>query len=127
MAKDKKPKKGKKGAEPQSEWPEISVSAHPRATRSIRQNKAWAGLAGFVIVGYLSYNAGIDAFEATVRALVAGIVLYVVVWAVSVAVWQRVVVHEAKMVAERRRDERLAAMQRMMNPESKSDDEEATA
>jgi hypothetical protein len=126
VAKDKKAKKkGKKGEEPQNEWPEISVSAHPRASRSIRQTKAWAGLLGFALIGYLSYNAGVDAFEATVRALVAGIALYVVAWAASVAFWQRIVVHEAKLVAERRRDERLEAMQRMMNPDG-PDDEEAT-
>jgi hypothetical protein len=130
VAKDKKPpkgKKGKKGAEPQGEWPEISISAHPRARRSIRRTKAWAGLAGFVVVGYLTYNAGSDAFEACLRALIAGILLYVIAWGLSVAFWQRLVVHEAKQVAERRRDERLEAMQRMMNPESTSDDEEARA
>lgn len=127
MAKDKKAKKGKKGAQPDNEWPDISVSAHPRATRSIRTAKAWAGLIGFALIGYLSYGAGNEAFDAVLRGLVAGIVLYVITWAISVAIWQRIVVQEAKDMAERRRDERLAAMQRMMNPESTSDDEEATA
>jgi ABC-type uncharacterized transport system permease subunit len=127
VAKEKKPKKGKKGDAPQNEWPEISISAHPRARRSIQQTKAWAGLIAFAIVGYLSHNAGVDSFEVGVRALVAGIAVYLFAWAVSVAFWQRMVVHEAKAVAERRRDERLEAMQRMMNPEATSDDEEATA
>ena len=127
--KDKKAKKGKgKGAGPKPDWPEISVSAHPRAQRSIRTTKAWAGLLGFLVVAFFSYQAGVETFEAGLRALVAGIVFYVVTWAVSVALWQRIVVHEARTVAERRRDERLEAMKRLMNPEgSPDDDKEATA
>jgi hypothetical protein len=106
---DTKGKKGKAAA-PRSEWPLISVAEHPRARRSIRRTKAWAALLGFAIVGVVSHRAGVDPFEVGVRALGAGILLYVVVWMGSVALWQRIVLQEAKSEAERRRDEREARM-----------------
>jgi hypothetical protein len=111
--KDKKDKKAKGGSDSSSEWPVISVSAHPRASTSIRRSKAWAGLAGFALVGLLSWHTGVAPFEVGVRALVAGIVLYVLTWSVSVALWQRLVMQEAKDEGERRReelDERMRAM-----------------
>jgi hypothetical protein len=130
-AKDKKAKQGKKGKAPAgNDWPTISVAAHPRATRSIRQAKAWAGLIGFGLVGLMSYRAGVATFEVGIRALIAGVVLYVLVWAASVALWQRLVLTEAREAAERRRDERLAAMRRMTNPDDPDGpggDEEAAA
>ena len=132
MAKDKSaPKgkakaKGKKGkAEPaKSDWPLVSVAEHPRATRSIRRAKAWAGLLGLVLVGVLSWRAGVTPFEVGVRALVAGILLYLVVWAASVSMWQRIVLHEARTEAERRRDEReqrLADLRAAQEPDSDPD------
>jgi hypothetical protein len=109
--KEKKDKKAKGGSDSSSEWPVISVSAHPRASTSIRRSKAWAG---FALVGLLSWQTGVAPFEVGVRALVAGIVLYVLTWSVSVALWQRLVMQEAKDEGERRReelDERMRAMQ----------------
>jgi hypothetical protein len=113
-----------------TEWPTISVSAHPRASRSIRRTKAWTGLIAFFLVGYVSHQAGVSDFEVGVRALIAGIFTYLVTWRLSVAFWQRLVLHEAKTEAERRRDEREAAMRRMMeaqNPSASGDDTEAVA
>jgi Vpu protein len=104
MAKAKQDKKAKKGKGAQeSEWPVISVSAHPRATNAIRQMKAWAGLGGFVLVGVLSYQAGVEPFESVVRALIAGIALYVVAWMAGVTLWRSLVVEEARQEGERRR------------------------
>ena len=108
MAKDKDAKQGKakkKGkGEPVSEWPVISVSAHPRASHAIRRMKAWAGLIGFVLVGYLSYDAGVVPFEALLRALAAGVVFYVLAWVVAVTLWRSLVVEEARQEGERRRE-----------------------
>jgi hypothetical protein len=102
--------KGKKGkaAPPKSEWPLISVAEHPRARTSIRRSKAWAGLLGFLIVAVLSWRAGVEPFEVGVRALIAGVGFYVATWMASVTLWQRIVLHEARSEAERRRDEREA-------------------
>jgi hypothetical protein len=107
MAKgDKQGTKAKKGkGEPKSEWPVISVSAHPRASNAIRRMKAWAGLAGFALVGVLSYQAGVQPFEALVRALVAGVALYIAAWMAGVTLWRSLVVEEARQEGERRRAE----------------------
>jgi hypothetical protein len=98
----KKGKGGKKG-KAQSEWPVISVSAHPRASNAIVKMKAWAGLIGFVGVGVLSYQAGVEPFESLLRALAAGIALYVIAWMAGVTLWRSLVVEEARQEGERRR------------------------
>ena len=97
--KDKAKKKGKA----ESEWPVISVSAHPRASNAIVKMKAWAGLIGFVGVGLLSYQAGVEPFESLVRALAAGVALYVIAWMAGVTLWRSLVVEEARQEGERRR------------------------
>lgn len=106
MAK-KADKKGK-AAGPQT--PMISVSAHPRAQRSILRAKAYAGLAGFVLVGFFSYQAGVESFEVGLRALAAGIVCYLAAWFFAVLLWRHLVVAEAQAEADRIREEHEAAL-----------------
>jgi hypothetical protein len=73
----------------------ISLAAHPRATRRVAEAKAWGGLGGFVLGGYLSLPThSLD--EAALRALLAGVVCYVVIWAAAVSVWRRLVVAELR-------------------------------
>jgi hypothetical protein len=90
--------KGKKGAkegdaDAGSDGP--SVAAHPRAVRAVARAKSWGGLAGFLLGGYLSLPTNTLA-GAGLRALVAGVVCYVVVWAGAVFVWRRLVMLEIK-------------------------------
>ncbi|HSZ69948.1 MAG TPA: hypothetical protein VK756_06280 [Solirubrobacteraceae bacterium] len=73
----------------------LSLAAHPRAVRAVAQAKAWGGLGGFVLGGYLSLPTH-SAVEAGLRALTAGVVCYVVVWAAAVFVWRRLVVAELR-------------------------------
>ncbi len=113
MAKDAKKKGKKKGGADEAKWPTISVASHPRAARSISRAKAWAALLGFALVGLLSYRAGVEPFEACVRALIAGIALYLFTWRVGLALWQRLVYAEAKAEVERRRAERAEIIRRM--------------
>jgi hypothetical protein len=108
----KQDKKGK-GSKSAAEEVVISVSAHPRARRAVRRTKAWAGLAGFALAGLLSYQAGADPFEAGVRALLVGIGCYLAAWFGSVAIWQKLVVHEAEAEAKRIREEREELVRRM--------------
>jgi hypothetical protein len=96
--KDKKGSKDKKGkgaatAELAGDGP--SVAGHPRASRSVARAKSWGGLGGFLVGGYLSLPIGTLA-EAALRALVAGVVCYVAVWAGAVFVWRRLVILEIK-------------------------------
>ncbi len=70
-----------------------SVAAHPRAARAVARAKGWGGLIGFFVGGYLSLPTNTLA-AAGLRALAAGIVSYVAVWAGAVFVWRRLVMLE---------------------------------
>jgi hypothetical protein len=90
-----KGKKDKKGAAAEAAGGGPSIAAHPRAARSVARAKSWGGLGGFLVGGYLSLPIGTLA-EAGLRALIAGVVCYVAVWACAVFVWRRLVVLEIK-------------------------------
>lgn len=70
-----------------------SLAAHPRAAHSVARAKAWGGLVGFVLGGYLSLSTH-SLPDAGLRALAAGVVCYVATWALAVFVWRRLVVAE---------------------------------
>jgi hypothetical protein len=98
--KDKKPAKGKKeekGKDKQPQAPEgaPTIVAHPRAMRSIARAKGWAGLLGFFIAGYMALPTSTLA-GAGLRALLAGVASYVVVWGAAVFIWRRLVMLELK-------------------------------
>ena len=78
-----------------------SVANHPRASYQVRRAKGWGGIAGFVIAGYLSYKAGVPTFDVGVRALVAGIVSYMLAWMCAVTVWRHLVLAELRAAVER--------------------------
>jgi hypothetical protein len=92
-AKDAKQAKGSDAQESGGDGP--SVAAHPRAARAVARAKGWGGLLGFALGGYLSLPTNTVA-AAGLRALVAGLVCYVAVWAGAVFVWRRLVVLEIK-------------------------------
>ena len=83
----KKGKKGKKGEDDNAEDDAVaggpSVAAHPRASRAVARAKSWGGLLGFLLGGYLSLPTNTVA-AAGLRALIAGVVCYVAVWAGAV-------------------------------------------
>jgi hypothetical protein len=80
---------------------QVRISAHPRARRQIAQAKAWGALAAFGLVLVVSWRAGVPAFDVGLRALVAGVVGYVVAWAVAVQVWRHLAVAEVRDVHRR--------------------------
>ena len=82
----------------------LSLAAHPRAAHSVARAKAWGGLVGFALGGYLSLSTHTLA-DAGLRALAAGVVCYVAVWAIAVFVWRRLIVAELSHA----RQEALAA------------------
>ncbi len=98
-------KKGK-GAAVSTDRP--SVAGYPRAVRSIARAKSWGGLLGFVLGGYLALPTNTLA-GAGLRALVAGIVCYVAVWAGAVFLWRRLIVLEIKGREQQALDAVLAA------------------
>ncbi|MHB8233122.1 MAG: hypothetical protein ACYDHT_00560 [Solirubrobacteraceae bacterium] len=89
-----KGKKGKADAEVAGE-DTPSIVGHPRAARAVARAKGWGGLFGFLLGGYLSLPTATPA-DAGLRALLAGIVCYVVAWAGAVFAWRRIVVIEIK-------------------------------
>jgi hypothetical protein len=75
--------------------PLLFLAEHPRAVHSIARAKAWGGLAGFLLGGYLSLPSE-TLPAAGLRALAAGAVCYVAVWAGAVFLWRRLVVAELR-------------------------------
>jgi uncharacterized membrane protein YccC len=95
MAKDKD-----KSAKPGSDEG-IRLARHPRARRDIGLAKGWGGLGVFVLALLLSLKAGLPLPDALARAIVGGVVGYVVAWAGVVAVWRHVLL--AEMESHRRK------------------------
>ena len=96
----KKDKKGKgKGKADASAGP--SVAAHPRASYQVRRAKGWGGVAGFGIAAYLSHKAGVPLVDLGLRAIIAGMVGYLLAWACAVTVWRQLVLAELRTIAER--------------------------
>ena len=83
----------------------IRLSRHPRARRDIRRAKGWGGLAAFIIVFWLGHRAGLATADAVVRALLGGVVGYVLAWAGAVAVWKHVALAEMEEAKRRIRAE----------------------
>ncbi|HTX08473.1 MAG TPA: hypothetical protein VME22_07665 [Solirubrobacteraceae bacterium] len=96
--KDKKAKKGK-GSAGAAAGP--SVAAHPRASYQVRRAKGWGGIAGFALAAYFSYKAGVPYPDLGLRALIAGIVGYMLAWACSVTIWRHLVLAELRAALER--------------------------
>jgi hypothetical protein len=115
-----KAKKGKKdtGAEGTGAGGPVSgliLAEHPRATRGVARAKAWGGLAGFLIGGYLSLPTQTLA-GAGLRALAAGVVCYVAMWAAAVFLWRRMLVAELHQAKHDLLAEELAKFERTRAP-----------
>ena len=102
---DKKPKdekkKDKKGEGKADASAGPSVAAHPRASYQVRRAKGWGGVAGFGIAAYLSHKAGVPLVDLGLRAIIAGMVGYLLAWACAVTVWRQLVLAELRTLAER--------------------------
>jgi hypothetical protein len=118
MAKaDKKQSKGKGKGKGAAEGG-IRLAAHPRARRDIGLAKGWGGLGAFGIMLVLSLQGDVPTADALLRALLAGMVGYVVGWCLAVLVWRHVALAEIEVATQRlrtaqadvERDAALAAM-----------------
>jgi hypothetical protein len=103
--KKKKDKKAKKAADPNA----LSIRSHPRAARSVRRTRATAGLVSFFLVLVLSLGAHVPAFDATVRALIAGIAMNLITWRLSLALWRQLIIGELRAMHAQRVARREAA------------------
>ena len=98
---DKKDKKGKKGKGGAGASSGPSVAAHPRASYQVRKAKGWGGMAGFGIAAYLSHKAGVPIADLGLRAIIAGMVGYMLAWACAVTVWRQLVLAELRAAVDR--------------------------
>jgi hypothetical protein len=73
----------------------LSLAEHPRAVLRIKQAKEAGGLAGFLVGGYLSFHTH-TMFETGLRALMAGIGCYVVMWGAAVFLWRHLIIAELR-------------------------------
>jgi hypothetical protein len=73
----------------------ISVAGHPRAARMVRRSREAAGLAGFLVAGWLSLPTSSIA-ETLLRALVAGAVCQLIVWGAAVLLCKQLITAELR-------------------------------
>jgi hypothetical protein len=81
--------------------PLVSLSEHPRAGRSIRVTKAWGGLLAFGVTGFASHATGMGLDGTALRALVGGIIGYLLTWWLAIVVWRNLLQAEARVAIER--------------------------
>jgi len=97
--KAKKAKKAKKG-EVEVVDTHVRLSTHPAAIAAVKRTRARCGLFGFVVVLGLCLMGDVPAFDATYRALIAGIVCHLAGWYVAIVVWRQIIRHQAAQAAE---------------------------
>jgi hypothetical protein len=78
----------------------VRLSTHPVAVASVKRTRARCGLYGFGIVFALCLLSGVPAFDATFRALVAGIICHLAGWYLSIFVWRHIIRNQAAQAAE---------------------------
>lgn len=100
MSATKKTAKAKKAA-PAAGRQLIGLIEHPRARASVARAKSMGGLAGFLLGGGAALLTGEPTTQAIARALLGGVIAYLVTWAAAVAVWRQLLVAEARSVYER--------------------------
>jgi hypothetical protein len=93
----------------------IRLSDHPRALRQIEQARGWGGIGCFALVALLGLASGVPPATIGLRALIAGVVGYIVCWFLAVMVWRHLAVAEeaaARSFAEQRRTALLDEIKR---------------
>jgi len=93
--KDKDKKKSKKAPKDAGQTG-ICVAAHPRSASAVRRAKGYGGLLGAILAIVLAKSAHLPLLDAMVRGLAGGIVGYVALWAVAVAVARQLVIAEVR-------------------------------
>lgn len=91
-----------------------TIDDHPKARRSIETTRSWAALITCGLVALVSSQAGVTTFDALARGLVAGVIMFVLAWAVAVMVWREIVRAEIAQARETVRERRAAAKQAIL-------------
>jgi hypothetical protein len=116
MAKQKKDRAEAEAVEAAPVPPSASIAGHPRAKLAIRRARSRAAFVVFLLVLLFGHKAGLSWFDATWRALVAGIAANLIAWRCAIFVWRHIIVSELRQAeeihAERRREAREALEKR---------------
>ena len=88
----------------------LTLTRHPRAHAQIKTLRAWAGIAALGLTIFLSMRAGVPTADAWMRGLIGGVVAFMVVWAVSVAVWRQLALAQVESARRRLVAARQAAI-----------------
>jgi hypothetical protein len=89
--------------------PSASINGHPRAKLAIRRARSRAALIVFVLVLVFGHRAGLSWFDATWRALVAGLAANVIAWRCAIFVWRHIIMTELRQAEEIYAERRRAA------------------
>ena len=109
MSKSEDKKNGDEGSAEEPKVQTVSIGNHPRAKASIRRARTTAALIAFAVVLLFGLNGGQTAFDATWRALLAGLVVNIVVWRLAIAWWRQIIINEIRTATEKRAERRKAA------------------
>jgi uncharacterized membrane protein YccC len=85
----------------------VGLSAHPRVAASIRRAKSAGGLVGFALVLAFSQKNAAPFATSCFRAVVGGVIGYLVAWSVSVVVWRHVLKARTRAAIARATGRRL--------------------
>ncbi len=105
-------KKDKGAPEVPSGTVTVSIAAHPRARAGIRRARTRAALIAFVLVLVLNVLGEQSLFDATWRALIAGIVVNVIAWRCAIVVWRHIILAEIRTLEADRAERRRAEQER---------------
>jgi small-conductance mechanosensitive channel len=111
MAKQAKGQAAEPAAEAPAPLPAASIAGHPRAKAAIRRARSRTALAAFVLVLLFGHHAGLTWFDATWRALAAGIAANVVAWRCALFVWRALIVAELRQAEETYAERRRTAVE----------------
>jgi hypothetical protein len=81
----------------------VSVATHHKAPHSIARIRSWFALGSTTLVVALGWGTGMSGTAIASRAVLAGLLGYIVGWAVGVGVWRELV--KAEVIAAVRRAE----------------------
>ena len=88
-------RKETKAKEPEADGA-ISVASHPRSASAVRRAKGFGGLLGTVLAVMLALRAGLPPLDAMVRGLAGGVIGYLALWAIALAVARQLIVAEIR-------------------------------
>ncbi|MFN8224935.1 MAG: hypothetical protein U0R50_17000 [Gaiellales bacterium] len=110
MSKAKDEKKAKKskdaGNAGASDRPMVSVATHHRAPDSIARIRSWFAVGAVGLVVLVGWGTGMSGTAVAGRAVLAGLIGYMVGWGVGVGVWREIVKAEVIAAVKRHQEGR---------------------